>query len=132
MALIASLLIRCRNCQPFSHPLADASAIGAAQGVVPQINWNNFGATIDSNRPLNIDVSGVATPSSATVTWSAANTYTSRGYDDFVLPGDDKLMLGYLDSSNVGPNFVSVTINNLPGKHLLGHYLQQQRQFGRR
>src|SRR5688572_21208016 len=53
-------------------------------GVVPQANWNNLtGATGTGIGGLSYDNSGTATPSAATVTWTAPNTWRSGANNAF-------------------------------------------------
>jgi hypothetical protein len=71
--------------------------------VVPVANWNQAGVANSGTMSNLVDEKGVAT--TASVTWSAPNTY-----DTFIpdVPGDERMMKGYLDNSNTVPNIVSV------------------------
>jgi endoglucanase len=90
-------------------PMAPAEVAG----VVPLANWNQAGVANSGTLGSLVDESGVAT--SASVTWSAPNTYDTPIPD---LPGDDRMMIGYLDNNNTVPNTVSVA--GLPAG--FGHY----------
>ncbi|HEY6226866.1 MAG TPA: LamG-like jellyroll fold domain-containing protein, partial [Verrucomicrobiae bacterium] len=83
-------------------------------GVVPQANWNNLpGATGTGVTGLSYDNGGTATASSATVTWTAPNTWRSGGNNGFPDGPDRKLVSGYLDTGNAANNGVTITVNNL-------------------
>jgi endoglucanase len=72
-------------------------------GVVPVANWNQAGVANSGTMSNLVDKNGGAT--SASVTFRAPNTY-----DTFIpdVPGDDRMMKGYLDNSNTVPTIVSV------------------------
>jgi hypothetical protein len=83
-------------------------------GVVPQANWNNLtGATGSGVTGLSYDNGGAATASSATVTWSAPNTWRSGANNAFPDGPDRKLVSGYLDTGNTATTGVTITVNNL-------------------
>ncbi|MBK7998131.1 MAG: hypothetical protein IPK15_05215 [Verrucomicrobia bacterium] len=89
-----------------------------AAGVLPQVNWNNLTANNGSSSALVADLRGTSVPSTATVTWSCPNTWSStgRGEENNQFPvgsGDRALMLGYLDSNDQESGAVHVTVSNL-------------------
>ncbi len=72
-------------------------------GVVPLANWNQVGIANSGALTGLVDENGNAT--SASVNWSAPNTYSTPIPDQ---PGNDRMMKGYLDNSNTVPNQVSI------------------------
>jgi hypothetical protein len=90
-------------------------------GVLPQANWNNLTANNGSSSALVADLKGASVPSTATVTWSCPNTWSStgRGEENNQFPaasGDRALMLGYLDSNDQEAGAVRISVSNLdPG-----------------
>lgn len=73
-------------------------------GLVPQANWNQALGTTNSGTLTNlVDQSGKAT--TAGVDWTSPNTYSNSISD---LPGNNRMMKGYLDNNNVQPNTVHV------------------------
>jgi hypothetical protein len=85
--------------------------------VVAQLNWNNLSLLSGTNSAIVADVSGTAEPTTMTVTWSSANTWSStgRGEENNQFTGTDKtLMLGYLDTG--AATTTTVTIQNVPEK----------------
>jgi endoglucanase len=72
-------------------------------GEIPLANWNQAGTANSGTLSSLVDESGAAT--TASVTWSAPNTYSTPIADQ---PGNDRMMKGYLDSSNTVPNTVSM------------------------
>jgi hypothetical protein len=66
------------------------------------------------------DALGSANPTSASVTWSSPNTWSSaqRGEENNTAPpGPDRnLMLGYIDTGNTAATGATVTVSNLPGE----------------
>ncbi|HZL36904.1 MAG TPA: PA14 domain-containing protein, partial [Tepidisphaeraceae bacterium] len=79
-------------------------------GVVPETNWNNAaGANSTADLSLN-DSTGTASGVSAS--WTSPDVW---GTPQTLSNGDDKLMNGYIDSSNATPNVLhNVDINNIP------------------
>lgn len=73
-------------------------------GVLPLANWNQAAIANSGTLGSLLDQNGVAT--TASVTWNAPNTYSTPIAD---LPGDNRMMKGYLDDSNTVPNSASVT-----------------------
>ncbi len=72
-------------------------------GVLPLANWNQAGIANSGTMSDLVDENGAAT--TASVTWSAPDTYSTPISDD---PGNDRVMKGYLDDSNTVPNTASV------------------------
>ena len=82
---------------------------------VAQPNWNNLELLNGTSTTIVADVQGVSTPTTATVAWTSANTWSStgRGEENNSFTGADKtLMTGYLDTG--GATTSTVTIQNLP------------------
>jgi hypothetical protein len=82
------------------------AAMGATElaGVVAQSHWNSAaGATRATALPL-VDGSGTAT--SAGVTWSANNGWSTPIAD---APGNARMMKGYLDTTSTSTTTVTVT-----------------------
>jgi hypothetical protein len=90
-------------------------------GVVPSANWNNATTNTGVAASLLEDVNGVATPSSAQVTWFASNTWSStgKGQENNNFKGaDHTLMSGYLDMETAPPptlfGTTFIQVSNLP------------------
>ena len=86
-------------------------------GVVPSANWNNVTLNTGTATGLTEDTNGVASTSTAQVTWSATNTWcsTGRGEEENLFTGTDHtLMTGYLDQDTAYPSFTVIQISNLP------------------
>ena len=73
-------------------------------GVVPQSHWNNAAGAARST-PLAL-VDGAGAPTTASVTWTANNGWTTPIEDQ---PGNARLMKGYLDTSSTSKTTVTVT-----------------------
>ncbi len=73
-------------------------------GVVPLKNWNQAGIANSGELDNLVDANGNAT--TALVQWTAPNTYFTSVPDQ---PGNDRMMRGYLDSSNTIPNTEAVS-----------------------
>ena len=103
----------------FAADEPEGNALGfveGAAGVLGTVNWNNFELLDGFDEPLVMDVSGATSPSTATVEWASANTWSSdgRGNEDLndAPEGDDRaLMLGYLDTNADDPTII--TVNDL-------------------
>ena len=85
-------------------------------GAVPQFNWNDLRLASGSASSLNKDFGGGPVASSASVTWSCPNTWstTGRGEENNGFPtgGDRTMMTGYLDTDN-GAGVATVTVTGL-------------------
>ncbi len=91
-------------------------ALGETAGVVPVSDWNNAaGATSTASLSL-VDGSGVTTGASAA--WSDSAGIYGNGLSN--LPGNDRLMDGYLDTNNTSTT--SVTVAGLPAACTIGGY----------
>lgn len=91
-----------------------SSAAAGAPGYV-QANWNNLSLFEGSASGLVADKLGVVQPTSASVEWASANTWSStgRGEENNALPGYDyTLMTGYLDTG--AATTTTVTISGIP------------------
>jgi hypothetical protein len=84
------------------QPSPDGSSLppSAVAGVpnVESANWNNAAGASDSLEGLVRDTLGVPTATGTAVVWTATNTFTSGGNDNFSAD-DHTLMLGYLDQN---------------------------------
>src|SRR5688500_3941379 len=108
-----------------SDPNTDTSALLPEEiaGVAPQANWNNLtGATGTGVGSLEYDNGGTATPSTATVTWTAPNTWRSGANNAFPAGPDRKLVSGYLDTGNTAANGINITVNNIDPVFASGGY----------
>jgi len=87
----------------------------AGAPAVAQANWNNLSLLAGTNSAIVVDANGAAKPTTMTVSWTSANTWSStgRGEENNQFTGADKnLMLGYLDTGNA--TTTTVTIQNVP------------------
>jgi beta-glucanase (GH16 family) len=84
-----------------------AMAPAESAGVVPRPNWNNATGATNSAGLALIDETGA--PSSATVTWTSNNTWSTPITDQ---AGNRRLMKGYLDTTNT--SVTRVTVAALP------------------
>jgi hypothetical protein len=89
-------------------------------------NWvNEVGnAGLDTN--LTRDKNGVATTTSAMVSWSSNNTWATEARDDnffnLFMGADETLMTGYLDSNDInGGNWPSISVTGLPADIAAGY-----------
>ena len=108
-----------------TDPDAATSSLQAGEvaGVVPQANWNNLtGATGTGVGNLVYDTAGSSSPSAATVTWSAPNTWRSGANNGFPDSPDRKLLSGYLDTGNTATTGANITVNNLDAAFTSGGY----------
>jgi alpha-glucosidase len=97
-------------------------AMGASEmaGLVPQTNWNSFGgpAVQATPQPLVLDD---GTSSGTTVTWSSSALWdTSANSSLDGSPGDARMMLGYLDTSD--SSVTTVTISGVPASFQASGY----------
>jgi hypothetical protein len=86
-------------------------------GVVQSGNWNNVTTNAGVATGLVEDNNGIATTSSALVSWYSTNTWSStgRGEEGNLFTGADQtLMTGYLDQNTAYPSFTVIQISNLP------------------
>jgi hypothetical protein len=86
-------------------------------GPVPSANWNNLTGNTGVGTGLMEDNNGVATTSTAQVSWYSTNTWSStgRGEEGNLFTGADQtLMTGYLDQNTAYPSFTVIQISNLP------------------
>jgi hypothetical protein len=91
------------------------SLVEGPAGLAGTENWNNLLGAEGSLSGLNLDVAGVATASSATVSWEAAGTWasTGRGEENNTAPeGENRdLMTGYLDTTD--DSVTQITVSDL-------------------
>src|SRR6267154_703431 len=80
-------------------------AASEVAGVVAQNNWNNANGA-SSSSPLSL-VNQTGSPSGATVSWTADNTWLSGAVVDQA--GNARMMRGYLDTGNSHPTVVTVS-----------------------
>jgi len=80
-------------------------AASEVAGVVAQNNWNNANGA-SSSSPLSL-VNQTGSPSGATVSWTADNTWLSGAVFDQA--GNARMMRGYLDTGNSHPTVVTVS-----------------------
>jgi hypothetical protein len=96
-----------------NEPNAAGSAVTGAAGLAGTANWNNLRGQSGGPASLIMDVQGVSTPSSATVSWVSNNTWasTGRGEENNTAPtGNDRnLMTGYLDTSATSVTEITVS-----------------------
>ena len=97
----------------------DPTAVAGVPGV-ESANWNNAFLEVGEVDNLVRDIQGTATPTDASVTWFATNTWCNVGADSCGgefnnnFSGDDlTLMSGYLDQ-NAFDVTIRVRISNLP------------------
>ncbi len=85
-------------------------------GVLVQANWNNLPTLAGGPSPVVADALGVAKATTATVSWTGANTWSSTGsrgeYNNGFSGNDRILMTGYLDTG--AASTTQVTVNGLP------------------
>jgi hypothetical protein len=81
------------------------SAMGAAEiaGVVPRSNWNNATGASRATPLVLVDEMGTAT--TATVTWTSDNTWSTPIADQ---AGNQRLMKGYIDTRYLGVTSITV------------------------
>src|SRR5438105_375893 len=102
-----------------------ATDVAGAPGYA-SANWINETLDIGSDSKLTRDTLGVASTTSANLTWTSDNTWATdgvRGEFNNAFPGaDGDLMNGYLDCGN-GANggFTEITITNLPADIAAGY-----------
>jgi hypothetical protein len=81
-------------------------------------NWVNETQNVNTDTNLTRDINGVATATTATVTWAADNTWATEGRGEFTdafTGADETLMCGYLDAGNNSvQGFTSISVTNLP------------------
>ena len=94
--------------------LAPNEAAGIDTAV--QANWNNVTGASGTVADLVADDEGAAVTTTATVTWTCPNTWSStgRGEENNGFPDgpDRKLMLGYVDTG--AASTTTITIENVP------------------
>lgn len=94
------------------EPDGAGSAVTGAAGLAGTVNWNNLELN-EGNSALTMDVQSASMASTATVSWTSNNTWSSqgRGEENNTAPaGDDRnLMTGYLDTTDVTVTEVTVT-----------------------
>jgi len=93
-----------------------AADVAGVPGVA-QANWNNLSLLSGTNSAVVADVAGTSQPTSLTVQWNSANTWSStgRGETNNAFTGADRaLMLGYLDTPSAG--LTTVTLQNVPAE----------------
>jgi hypothetical protein len=109
----ASISINFAADQPDGAP---TSPVTDAAGLAGTVNWNNFDGATGAGQPLVMDVMGVSTPSTATISWTSNGTWASTGNgeeNNTAPPGNDRnLMTGYLDTN---PDGIELTISGLDG-----------------
>ena len=96
-----------------------AAELVAGAPAFAQPNWNNVTTKAGTVENLNLDNSGLPIASSAAVTWTSPNTWSSTGRGEennqFAADsGDRLLMLGYLDTGNATTTTVDIT--NIPAE----------------
>jgi hypothetical protein len=94
------------------EPNGARSDVTGAAGIAGTQNWNNLSTLAGTDVALTMDQMGVVAPSTATVSWESAGTWSStgRGEENNTAPaGNDRnLMTGYLDTSNTSVTTVHV------------------------
>ena len=91
-------------------------SVDGPAGVLNTATWNNTTLLNGGPVSLNQDLNGSATATTATVTWSSNNTWTStgRGEENNFATGENRdLMAGYLDTAGVGGTPAIVTVSGL-------------------
>jgi hypothetical protein len=100
-----------------TDPDAAGSTLNATDvaGVVPAANWNNLtGATGSAPSGLKYDNSGVATASSASVTWSSPNTWRSTTGNNAFPAGPNRVLTnGYLDTNDTAAGGVTINVTGI-------------------
>jgi PEP-CTERM motif len=99
-----------------------ANAVAGVPGV-DTANWNNTTGNNGTFNNLVRDTNGVAGTTSASVTWTSGNTWSStgRGEENNNFTGANKTLLtGYLDNSPGNPT--RVTISGLPANFVAAGY----------
>jgi hypothetical protein len=104
----------------FTDPLnttAPSDVTGPA-GVSNTVTWNNVSGTNGSATGLNADVSGASNPTTASIGWTSAGTWSStgRGEENNTAPAGEnrELMTGYLDTGGLGGVGVRIDVADLP------------------
>jgi hypothetical protein len=89
-------------------PNGTPSAMGPTEvaGVAAKPNWNSASGQSGTLNGLMNDQGGATT---ATLTWTSDNLWSTPVPD---LPGNERMMKGYLDTGNEDPS--TVTVSNLP------------------
>ena len=96
--------------------LGGNSSVDSAAGVLNTATWNNTSLLNGGPVTLNRDLSGTSSVTTATVTWSSNNTWTStgRGEENNSAAGENRdLMAGYLDTADVGGTPAIATVSGL-------------------
>jgi hypothetical protein len=87
----------------------DPGLVTGTAGVVPQANWNNLDT--DAGGPSTL-VDSTGSPTSATVSWSAGDTWSNSEADANVGNQNALLLNNYLDGGSGGT--ATVAISNIP------------------
>lgn len=96
-----------------SHGLTSGLAPTDSAGAVPMANWNVESGN-SGTAALNADVFGVATATSASVTWTTADTWNNGGNNGFT-GADNTLNNGYLDGGKGQATNVTISGLTAPG-----------------
>ncbi|MCO6044320.1 LamG domain-containing protein [Aeoliella sp. ICT_H6.2] len=100
-----------------NDPAATGPDVTGSAGVVAQSNWNNLGGNFpatDHNATVGSLLNDSGTPTSASVTWSTAETYSSTANGPTGAADQDRnLMDGYLDAVAAQPT-ATVDFQNIP------------------
>jgi hypothetical protein len=87
-------------------------------GVSNTVTWNNLTGANGNSNTLNLDVSGASNPTTAAITWSSPNAWSStgRGEENNTAPAGENrdLMTSYLDTGAIGGAGVRIDLSNLP------------------
>jgi hypothetical protein len=113
-AMVASLSIKFGADEV--NGVGGQSFVDSAAGVLNTATWNNTQFLSGGPTPLNQDLAGVSTPTTATVTWSSPNTWTSTGRteENNTATGENRdLMAGYIDTLAIGGQGAIVTVTGL-------------------
>ena len=96
----------------YGTPAAMVSTESA--GYIPATNWNTVTGASGTATSLGLSTGG---SSSASVTWSSANVWSTAVTDT---AGNNRLMKGYLDTS--ATSTTTVTVSGLPSSYTSGGY----------
>jgi hypothetical protein len=122
-ALVTSLPIKFGS--DVTNGAGDISEVNSAAGVLNTVQWNNLTFNNGSASDLTLDVNGNIVASSASVTWTSNNTWSSTGLgeENNIATGENRdLMAGYLDTLDVPNPGVSISVSGLPSAFTLFGY----------
>jgi hypothetical protein len=94
-------------------------------------NWNNEVGNVGTTSNLVRDTNGVASTTSAVLSWTADNTWstvpggTRKESNNLFVGTDRTLMTGYLDNGNPNgkPDATVITVTNLPAEIAAGYWV---------